>query len=176
VRLRLVKEPFDNPDYIFELKHDGFRALAYVDARECRLVSRNLRSLRFEYLRAALGKLRVKNAIIDGEIVCLDANGISQFNALLTTKGHDAAAFYAFDLIWLNGADLRLKPLMERKARLRELVRKSRCPRLLYAQHVEGGGKRVVQRNLPLRSGRYRGETKDGDVSGGPPRLAKDQE
>jgi bifunctional non-homologous end joining protein LigD len=47
MRLRLVKEPFDNPDYVFELKHDGFRALAYIESRECRLVSRNLRSLRF---------------------------------------------------------------------------------------------------------------------------------
>jgi bifunctional non-homologous end joining protein LigD len=143
MRLRLVKEPFDNPDYIFELKHDGFRALAYIDARECRLVSRNLKSLRFESLRTALGKLPVKNAIIDGEIVCLDEKGISQFNALLTTKGRDAAAFYAFDLIWLNGADLRRAPLVKRKARLCELVRKSRCPRLLYAQHVEGGGREL---------------------------------
>ena len=143
MRLRLVKEPFDNPDYIFELKHDGFRALAYVENGQCSLVSRNLESLRFESLRAALSKLPVKNAIIDGEIVCLDEKGVSQFNALLTTKGRDAAAFYAFDLIWLNGADLRRKPLMERKARLCELVRKSRCPRLLYAQHVEGGGKEL---------------------------------
>jgi bifunctional non-homologous end joining protein LigD len=143
MRLRLVKEPFDNPDYIFELKHDGFRALAYIDAGECRLVSRNLKSLRFESLRTALGKLPVKNAIIDGEIVCLDEKGVSQFNALLTTKGRDAAAFYAFDLIWLNGADLRRTPLAQRKARLCDLVRKSRCPRLLYAQHVEGGGKEL---------------------------------
>ena len=67
MRLRLVIEPFDNPDYIFELKHDGFRALAYIDAGECRLVSRNLKSLRFESLRTALGKLPVKNAIIDAK-------------------------------------------------------------------------------------------------------------
>jgi ATP-dependent DNA ligase len=45
MRLRLVKEPFDNSDYIFELKHDGFRAIAYIDSGGCRLVSRNLRSL-----------------------------------------------------------------------------------------------------------------------------------
>ena len=57
MRLRLVKEPFDNPDYIFELKHDGFRALAYIESGKCRLVSRNLKSLRFESLRLALGKL-----------------------------------------------------------------------------------------------------------------------
>ena len=94
-------------------------------------------ALRFESLRAALGNLPVRNAIIDGEIVCLDEKGVSQFNALLTTKGRDAAGFYAFDLIWLNGGDLRRKPLMERKARLCKLIRKSRCPRLLYAQHVE---------------------------------------
>jgi bifunctional non-homologous end joining protein LigD len=143
MRLRLVKEPFDNPACIFELKHDGFRTLAYIDAGECRLVSRNLKSLRFESSRTALGKLPVHNAIIDGEIICLDGNGVSQFNGLLTTKGRDAAAFYAFDLIWLNGGDLRRKPLRERKARLCDLVRKSRCPRLLYAQHVEGGGREL---------------------------------
>ena len=84
-----------------------------------------------------------QNAIIDGEIICLDGKGVSQFNALLTTKGRDAAAFYAFDLIWLNGADLRRKPLVERKARLCELIRKSRCPRLLYAQHVDAAGKEL---------------------------------
>jgi hypothetical protein len=54
MRLRLVKESLNNPDYIFELKHDGFRALAYIDAGECRLVSRNLKSLRLESL-ASIG-------------------------------------------------------------------------------------------------------------------------
>ena len=78
MRLRLAKEPFDNPDYIFELKHNGFRALAYIENGECRLVSRNLKSLRFESLRLALSKQAVKNAIIDGEIVCLDAGGYAR--------------------------------------------------------------------------------------------------
>ena len=86
MRLRLVKEPFDNPDYIFELKHDGFRTLAYIENGECRLVSRNLKSLRFESLRTALGKLPVNNAIIDGEIICLDVKGVSQFNWLLSGR------------------------------------------------------------------------------------------
>ena len=141
MRLRLVKEPFDNPDYIFELKHDGFWALAYIENGECRLVSRNLRSLRFESVGAALGKLPVKNAIIDGEIVCLDENGVSQFNWLLSGRRANQAILYVFDLLWINGVDLRRSPLVERKARLCELVRRSACPRLLYAQHVEGGGK-----------------------------------
>jgi len=51
MRLRLVKEPFDHPDYIFELKHDGFRAIAYLQNGECKLVSRNLKNLRFQSLR-----------------------------------------------------------------------------------------------------------------------------
>jgi bifunctional non-homologous end joining protein LigD len=145
MRLRLVKEPFDHPDYLFELKQDGFRAIAYIEDGECRLDSRHLRSLPCKSLRASLGTLPVSGAILDGEIVVLDAKGVSQFNALLTTKGRDAAVFYAFDLIWLNGADLRLLPLVERKARLRQLVSGSRCTRLLYAQHIDGAGKQFFQ-------------------------------
>lgn len=141
MRLRLVKEPFDHPNYIFELKHDGFRAVAYLHNRECKLISRNLRALPFKSLRASLGTLDVSNAILDGEIVVLDGKGVSRFNALMTTKAHNVAVFYAFDLLWLNGADLRSLPLLERKAQLRKLVSGSRCSRLLYAQHIDGAGK-----------------------------------
>ena len=70
MRLRLVKEPFDHSDYIFELKHDGFRAVAYMQNGECKLISRNLNNLRFNSLKKGLAKLSVENAIIDGEIVC----------------------------------------------------------------------------------------------------------
>src|SRR6516164_8596772 len=126
MRLRLVKESFDNPDYIFELKHDGFRATAYIENRECRLVSRNLKSLRFESLRSALGKLPVHNAIIDGEIICLDGKGVSQFNWLLSGRRANQAILYVFDLLWIDDVDLRRTPLVKRKAWLCELVRKSR--------------------------------------------------
>jgi len=145
MRLRLVKEPFDNPDYIFELKHDGFRAIAYINNGECRLQSRNLRSLPFKFLCASLGAVAVPNAILDGEIIVLDGKGVSQFNGLLTGKGRDMALFYAFDLMWLNGTDYRRTPLVERKAQLSELVRRSRCPRLLYAQHIDGAGKQFFR-------------------------------
>ena len=103
--LRLVREPFDHPDYIFELKHDGFRVIAYLQHGESKLVSRNQRNLGFEALKRSLAKLPVENAIIDGEIVCLDAQGVSQFNQLLGRKGEPV--LYAFDLLWLDGADLR---------------------------------------------------------------------
>jgi len=116
MRLRLVKEPFDNPEYIFELKHDGFRAVGYIDHGECKLVSRNLKHLRFKTLEKALATLPVQNAIIDGEIICVDSKGISQFNELLSRTAEPV--LYAFDLLWLNGEDWRKQPLILRKDRL----------------------------------------------------------
>lgn len=139
MRLRLVKEPFDHPDYLFELKHDGFRAIAYLQNGECKLVSRNLKNLRFESLKRALAKLPVKNAILDGEIVCLDERGVSQFTQLLNRKAEPV--LYAFDLLWLDGEDLHRLPLIERKSRLAALVQTSRCERILYAQHVRAAGR-----------------------------------
>jgi bifunctional non-homologous end joining protein LigD len=145
MRLRLVREPFDHPDYIFELKHDGFRAVAYLQNGECDLISRNSRRLRFLSLRLALAELPIRDAILDGEIVCLDENGVSQFNWLLSKRKASAAIFYAFDLLWLDGEDLRKAPLLERKERLFELVNASACSRLLYAQHINGAGKQFFE-------------------------------
>ena len=81
MRLRLVREPFDHPDYIFEPKHDGFPAIAYLQNSESKLVSPNQRNLGFEALKRSLAKLPVENAIIDGEVICVDAKGVSQFTA-----------------------------------------------------------------------------------------------
>ena len=78
----------------------------------------------------------MRNAFIDGEIICLDAKGVSQFNQLLSRKGEPV--LYAFDLLWVDGEDLRQMPLIERKKRLTQLVEAARCPRLLYAQHIMG--------------------------------------
>ena len=139
MRLTRIAKAFDDPDYIFELKHDGFRAIAYIEAGECKLVSRNLRHFKsFDHLKKSLDKLPVKNAILDGEVVCLDSNGVSQFNELMFRKAKPV--FYAFDLLWLNGDDLRSLPLIERKRRLHELVQCGRCDAIVYAQHIEDQG------------------------------------
>ena len=138
MRLKRVAKPFDNPDYIFELKHDGFRAIAYIENGECKLVSRNLNQFKFVLLSQSLAKLPVKSAILDGEVVCLDGKGVSQFNRLLGRR--QVPVFYAFDLLWLNGEDLRRLPLIERKERLEKLVKKSECRELLYAHHIEKDG------------------------------------
>ena len=117
-----IPEPFNDPEWIFELKLDGFRALAYIEGGACRLVSRTGHVYKtFDPLRASLLKeLKVKEAILDGEIVCLDEEGRSLFNPLLF-RGC-SPVFAAFDLVWINGEDLRPHPLLERKKRLRKIV------------------------------------------------------
>jgi bifunctional non-homologous end joining protein LigD len=102
-----------------------------------------LRNLRFESLKTALSKLPVKNAILDGEICCLNERGVSQFNQLLNRKAEPV--LYAFDLLWLDDEDLRRVPLVERKSRLAALVEANNCERILYAQHVVGDGKRMFE-------------------------------
>jgi bifunctional non-homologous end joining protein LigD len=67
VELRLVKEPFDHPDYIFELKHDGFRAITYIQNGECKILSRNSNQLRFKSLKENLARLPVQDAGIVAE-------------------------------------------------------------------------------------------------------------
>jgi bifunctional non-homologous end joining protein LigD len=115
--LTRVAKPFDDPEYLFELKHDGFRAIAYIEAGECKLVSRNSNQFKsFVFLKESLGKIPVKNAILDDEVVCLDSNGVSQFNELMSRKGKPI--FYAFDLLWLNGDDLRGLPLIRAETSL----------------------------------------------------------
>jgi bifunctional non-homologous end joining protein LigD len=77
---------FDDAEWIFELKHDGFRSLAYVEDGKCRLVSRRRNQYKsFETLRDVLAGLKAQSAILDGEIVCLDSSGVSQFKRAFVT-------------------------------------------------------------------------------------------
>jgi bifunctional non-homologous end joining protein LigD len=81
-----------------------------------------------------LAELPVQDAILDGELVCLDSDGHSQFMDLMRRRRQDVC-YYAFDLLWLNGVDLRQQPLLDRKAQLRKLVRDK--PGILYADHLK---------------------------------------
>jgi ATP-dependent DNA ligase len=145
------------------LKHDGFRAIAYIEANECRLVSRNSNAFAsFATLRKSLATPPVKNAILDGEVVCLDANGVSQFNELKSRKGKPV--FYAFDLMWLDGEDLRNLSLIERKQRLCKL-RPAQQVRPHHLRSACGDARRrILRRDLQSRLGRYRCQAKDGRV------------
>jgi bifunctional non-homologous end joining protein LigD len=150
-QLSLVRTPFDDPDFLFELKHDGFRALAHIWDGNCELISRKRNAYKsFQALRDNLAKLKVQNAVIDGELVCLDSEGRSIFNELLFRRG--APIFYAFDLLYLNGRDLRQLPLIERKEKLRVVIEKSALPDVICGKFVEGRGidlfNAVVRMNL----------------------------
>jgi bifunctional non-homologous end joining protein LigD len=130
------REAFDDPVFLFELKYDGWRALAYLEDGCCELLSRKGNALKsFESLRAALACLG-HNAVLDGEIVCLDAAGKPRFYELFRRERDPI--FYAFDCLCLDGEDLSLRPTTERKKILKDLVHDQ--PRILYANHIETHG------------------------------------
>jgi bifunctional non-homologous end joining protein LigD len=142
--LTRIAAPFDHADFLYEWKADGFRCLAYIAEGRCDLVSRRKYSYKsFDSLKTALAKLKATDAILDGEIVCLDREGRSQFNQLLYRRGEPV--FYCFDLLWLNGQDMRRHPLIERKKRLHKLIAGSRCERIIYAQHIAKHGTALYQ-------------------------------
>jgi bifunctional non-homologous end joining protein LigD len=139
MRLAVRRDPFDHPDWIYELKYDGFRALAHIDSGSCQLVSRRANVYKsFPGLCSSLAQLP-HEAILDGEIVCLDRGGRPQFDQLFYRRGEPY--FYAFDVPYLDGRDLREMPLIERKRILHGIVPRSDS-RLLYLSH-RGAAKSV---------------------------------
>ena len=137
--LTRCKEPFSHPDWLFEIKLDGFRSLAYVERGIVRLVSRNGNTFKSfpDLCDGIADALRGTKAVLDGEIVCLDKQGRSQFRELLFRRG--TARFCAFDLLWVNGKELSSVPLIERKRLLRKLIPQAN-PYLLYCDYLERDG------------------------------------
>ena len=117
-------EPFDSDQFIYELKVDGFRALAHTEAGKGELISRNGNTFRgFADLATWIAEhLKVESAVLDGEIACVDDAGRPCFRDLLFRRRQ--CVFIAFDLLYLNGKDLRTLPLIERKATLKKLLRR----------------------------------------------------
>ena len=145
------REPFTHPDWLYEVKYDGFRSLAYTEHGTVLLVSRNGNTFAtFKGLADGIGReLKGAVVVLDGEIAYLDEHGCSQFNQLFFRRG--TPRFCAFDILWLNGRDLRELPLIERKRALRRIVPKH-PDYLLYVDYVEGEGehlfKLVCERDL----------------------------
>jgi bifunctional non-homologous end joining protein LigD len=131
--------PFNDPDWYFEPKWDGIRSLAYVDRGHCRLVSKTGYVYRLwprlaEELASAV---RCRSVVLDGELVCVGTDGQSHVDNLVL--GRDGPYFMAFDLLWLDGADLRGLKLKDRKrllAGIMPLVES--CVR--FVEHVPGRG------------------------------------
>lgn len=129
--------PADEHDWYVEHKYDGFRALAGLSRGRVALRSRNALDLagRFPSVARALGKIVVGEAVIDGEIVALDKDGVSRFQLLQNARGD--LVFAAFDLLWLNGEDLRRRPIEERRDLLESLL--SNVPASLrLSQRLDG--------------------------------------
>ncbi|GAC1648415.1 MAG: hypothetical protein NVS9B15_07150 [Acidobacteriaceae bacterium] len=128
-------EPFDRAGWLFELKYDGFRAMAYILDGRVRLRSKSTAILQgFPTLRSALEfELRVHDTVLDGEIVSFDESNHVNFDLLLKRRGR--IAYFIFDVPLLNGEDLRHRPLLERKEILRRLL-PDVSDTLLYADHV----------------------------------------
>jgi bifunctional non-homologous end joining protein LigD len=133
------KEPFDDPGWLFDVKYDGFRALCFLEQRRGYFVSRNGKPLsRFTALADELADvLEVDDAVLDGEVIVADPTGRPQFYDLL--RGRLAPAYVAFDLLRIDGVDLRPKPLSERRAVLRGLLPEG-APTIAEAVSVEGRG------------------------------------
>ncbi len=138
--------PFDDPNWVFEVKYDGLRALAYVNGDECNLIigGADATEPRFRELARVLpGDLNVKNAILDGELVVLDRVAKAQFGDLMSGRGE--VLFAAFDLLWVNGKDLREVPLVERKELLRFRIRHP-SERVMFVDYKEGNGTALYAR------------------------------
>jgi bifunctional non-homologous end joining protein LigD len=130
--------------WLHEIKHDGFRVIARKSGAQVRLYSRpdNDLTYRFPLIVETLSSLRSRSCIIDGEAVACDDNGVALFNRV-RYRHHDESIFlYAFDLIELNGDDLRLDPLEGRKATL-ELILAKAGPGIRFNEHMEGDGETV---------------------------------
>jgi bifunctional non-homologous end joining protein LigD len=117
--------PADEQNWTYELKYDGFRAVAALAEGEVEVWSRNRLDLgsRFPSVPSAIARLRAESAVLDGEIVALDAAGTPRFQ-LLQQGGEGGTIFVAFDLLFLDGSDLRKEPLERRRELLEKLLRR----------------------------------------------------
>ena len=119
----LVDKPFDEPGWIYEIKWDGYRAVAMINKGKVNLISRNNKSFnkKFYPVYTALEKWSI-NAIIDGEVAVLNEKGIAHFGSLQNwrSEADGELIYYVFDILWLNGYDLKDLPLTRRKEILNE--------------------------------------------------------
>ena len=150
----LVSDPPTGEGWIHEIKYDGYRTVVVADRGQVRAFTRNGNDWTRAYKRVvdACSKLACKAAVLDGEMVVQDEHGITDFNALrsaIYTAPHRIVLF-AFDLLHLNGQDLRGQPLMERRVLLRRLIQQDPCCPIQFSDHIEGDGARFFKATAEL--------------------------
>ena len=152
----LVDAPPSERDWLHEIKYDGYRALASLAGGEVVIRTRNGLDWtdRFRSLVEPLSKLPCDSALLDGEIAVADDKGHTDFGALQDAlfEGRANFGYYIFDLLHLDGKDLRKRPLIERKRLLEKLLAKGpKQGRLIYSSHVAGKGEQVYQHACDLK-------------------------
>jgi bifunctional non-homologous end joining protein LigD len=141
--------------WLHEIKLDGYRLIAMVERGKTRLITRRHQDWthRYRSIAQALNALPASSAILDGELVALLPSGLSSFQAL-QNSGQPAEStrlvYYAFDLLYLDGYDLRKLPLIERKERLRELLNGGDSPLLQYCDHIDADGAAFLRESCRL--------------------------
>ena len=150
----LQDKAFSDPNWLFEIKWDGVRTLAFLDGGKVRLVSRTGRDVTSEYLefQQLAGNVRANTAILDGEIVALEENGRSNFQKLQNRIGVSNPSqklldtipltYYVFDLLYCNGFDIRSSPLLARKELLQQIL--AGDERVRYSGHQLEKGKELL--------------------------------
>ncbi len=147
-----VEKPFDGPDWFFEIKWDGYRAVVFLEDGEVRLVSRTQNDLtaQFPELKELAASIKAKTAVLDGEVVALDDEGRPSFSLMQQRTGFRSGKhrlpgrkdlpilYYVFDLLYLDGYDLRRATLEDRKAALAKIVTASDTVR--FSDHYPGQG------------------------------------
>src|ERR1700760_5093219 len=136
----LTDAPFDDPDWIFENKYDGFRMIAEIERGKVTLYSRNGKIISHSYIEVAKALEGVKSdAVIDGELVAIGKDGVSHFQLLQNALRHEAKLLYCvFDLMFAEGEDLRPLPLLERKKRLKAILPREKL--IAFSRHRKANG------------------------------------
>jgi bifunctional non-homologous end joining protein LigD len=152
-----MDKPFDSPEWLFEIKWDGYRAIAFIEDGKLRLVSRNQNELTHRYpeLKHLPKAVKARNAILDGEVVALDDQGRPSFTLMQQRTGFRPhgrrgpmnaevpVLYYAFDLLYLDGYDWRRMPLEKRKHELAAIIVPGDS--LRYSDHYERQGKALFE-------------------------------
>lgn len=131
--------PFNSNEWLFEIKHDGYRIVSYISKGNVRLKTRKNvdYTQKFKLITDALKKWNYVDVIVDGEIVVLNDKGASDFHALQNYRSGEIY-YYVFDLLYLNGKDYTKLPLIKRKAILKKILPK--VPFIRFCDHIIGKG------------------------------------
>jgi bifunctional non-homologous end joining protein LigD len=140
-----AKRPPAGPNWLHEIKHDGFRIMARRDGAGVRLFTRHGHDFTARFpLAAAAVAVPAHSYLIDGEAIVCGDKGLAVFELIRRARNGGAAVLCAFDLIELDGADLRRSPIEHRKQKLARLVRTPR-PGIVVNEHYDGAGEIVLK-------------------------------